>query len=562
MEKIPLSEYPRPQFKRDSYICLNGYWDYRIQRKGSLPKEWDGKILVPYSPETPLSGVNKKLSQDDYLFYRLKFTLPKEFIKDKVILHFGAVDQSSVVLVNGNMTGVHIGGYTPFEYDIKQYLIDGENELIVRVSDVSDYGYHSIGKQREKRGGIWYTAQSGIWMPVWLESVQNGYIENIKITPNIDDKNIKILVKSSIKSAKVHLFDKDVEIETNKETIIPIDDMHLWSPEDPYLYEFSISNEIDKVDSYFAMRKFSIMEDEKGIKRLALNNKPYFMKGVLDQGYYRNGFLTHECDDDYIKDIQLVKSLGFNTIRKHIKVESLRWYYHCDRLGIIVWQDFINGGSHYKLSTISFPLIFGIHHKDNNYKKFSRIDKNGRQEAREEFKEIINLLYNCPSIGLWTIFNEGWGQFDSTEIYEELRKLDPSRLFDHASGWHDQGVSDVKSLHVYFKKVNMPNAKAINNRAVILSECGGYTLPIKEHMFSKKEFGYKKIKDEKDFIKTYDKFMERDILRNIPKGLSAFIYTQLSDVEDELNGFITYDRQVVKINPDSIKRINEKATFE
>jgi hypothetical protein len=283
------------------------------------------------------------------------------------------------------------------------------------------------------------------------------------------------------------------------------------------------------------------------------------MKGVLDQGYYMNGGLTPNSFDDYEKDVRLLKDLGFNAVRKHIKIESMYFYYLCDKLGLIVWQDFVNGGETYKFSTIAFPLVTGIHHKDTNYKKFSRANKEGRVKALQEFKDTIYLLYNVPSIGLWTIFNEGWGQFDAKAIYEELHKIDPTRIYDHASGWHDQGVSETKSLHVYFKRVKMPKKEQIKDRAVILSECGGYQLKIDGHTFNETNFGYKKMHSSIELEDAYLEFMNKDILVNIPKGLSAFIYTQLSDVEDELNGFITYDREVVKVDKSKIKEINEKA---
>ena len=281
------------------------------------------------------------------------------------------------------------------------------------------------------------------------------------------------------------------------------------------------------------------------------------MKGVLDQGYYKETLLTPPSYDYYIKDIELAKSLGFNTIRKHIKIEIPRWYYECDKRGIIVWQDFVNGGENYKLSTIIFPLIFGKHHEDNNYKKFSRLNEEGRKEAIDEFKATINYLYNVPSIGLWTIFNEGWGQFDSESIYKELMKLDNTRLYDHASGWHDQGISDVKSYHVYFKHFKAKSPGNPEKRAIILSEFGGFVLPVEGHLIKGKKV-YKSFKNKKEWLEKFKSTMEKDVLENIPKGLSATIYTQLSDVEEELNGFITYDREVCKIKPEDIKRINDR----
>lgn len=556
---IPLSEYPRPQFKRDSYISLNGEWDYKIQKDEVIPEVYDGKIIVPFSPETKASGVNKTLHPNEYLFYRRFFKLDKSFIKDKVLLHFLAVDQIADVYLNGHYLGSHIGGYLPFEFEIKEYLED-ENELVVRVKDETDTNSLSRGKQKIKRGGIWYTPQSGIYFPVFLESVSNDYIQSIKVTPDIDNKEIKLLVKSDSKLVKVKVENKTHEIETNKEVSIKINNLHLWSPEDPYLYDLIIESKNDKVKSYFAMRKVSRIE-YKGHQVLALNNKPIFMKGVLDQGYYQDGLYTPNSYEEYIKDIELAKSLGFNTIRKHIKIEMPRWYYECDKRGVLVWQDFINGGGEYKFSTIAFPLITGIHHKDTKYRKFARSDDFGREFAKQEFKETINYLYNYPSIVLWTIFNEGWGQFDSKEIYNEVSKLDSTRLYDHASGWHDQGISDVKSLHVYFKRVKLPNKKKVNNRAIVLSEFGGFLLPIEGHKMEGKKT-YRSYENIKDWTEIFRKSIELDVIKNIPDGLCACIYTQLSDVEDELNGFTTFDRKVVKVEPKDIKTILDRVTLE
>lgn len=555
---IPLSEYPRPQLVRDSYRSLNGVWEYKITRVKDLPETYDGEILVPYSPECPLSVVNKLVTPKDYLFYRRYFDITDDINNDKIILHFTAVDQIAEVFINGQFIGEHIGGFLPFSFDIKPYVKEKDNELIVRVKDYSDTSHYSRGKQKLKRGKIWYSAQSGIYLPVWLEGVSNDYVESIKLTPNIDTETLEITVKSQAKSCKLHFFGKEIEIPTNEIYTLSVPSLNLWTPDNPFLYDFEISTKKDHVKSYFAMRKFSVMRDKNNIPRLALNNKPLFMKGLLDQGYYDKGWLTPRNEDDYVKDILLCKQLGYNVLRKHIKIETLRWYYHCDRLGVIVWQDFVNGGSSYNWWIIQTPLITHLKMKDKRYFWLGRRSKIGKQLALQEYKDTIEYLYNVPSLGLWTIFNEGWGQFDSKIVYDEMLKLDNTRPYDHASGWYDQGISDVCSLHIYLQDVFIPKPKQLKDRCLIVSECGGNTLPIEGHMFSDQVVGIKKYLTKEDWMNEYKRFIKEEIISNIPKGLSAFIYTQLSDVEDEVNGLITYDRQVLKFDIDEMKQINDK----
>lgn len=551
-----LNEYPRPQLVRDSYICLNGEWEYAITKSDVIPSSFDGKILVPFSPEKVISGVNKLITPTDYLYYKFLLDIPLEYDNDIILLHFGAVDQICDIYINNTFVFHHEGGFLPFEFNIKPYLKNLKGTLILRVRDLTDSSYLSRGKQRIKHGNIWYTPQSGIYMPVWLESVPNDYIKRLIITPDFDNSCVNIKVDSESNEIEC-IFDGNVfKSDENHNILIKLQDFIAWCPENPVLYDFEIRTKNDKVKSYFAMRKISIVEDSNGYKRIALNNKPYFMKGVLDQGYYEEGSLTPSSDDDYVNDIKTMKEMGFNTLRKHIKIESLRWYYHCDKIGMLVWQDFVNGGTKYNIPTISFPLFTDIHLKDNKYRMFGRMDLKGKNQALKEFTDTIDLLYNSPSIVLWTIFNEGWGQFDAQKALELCKKHDKTRLFDHASGWHDQGTSDTKSLHVYFKRVKMPSSKKTKDRAIILSECGGYTLPIEGHLFEGKKFGYKSIKNEADFLNKYSEFIEKDIIKNIPLGLCAFIYTQLSDVEEEVNGLITYDRKVIKVNKKSMNEIN------
>ena len=391
-----------------------------------------------------------------------------------------------------------------------------------------------------------------------MESVKEGYIEKLKITPDIDNCAVNIRFTSSIKTAKLLLNNKEITVEADKDNIIKIDNPILWSPENPHLYEFVISNEVDKVESYFALRKVSLIKNEKGKLVIALNNKEYFMKGVLDQGYYQDGLLTPNSDEDYINDIMLVKNLGFNVSRKHIKIESLRWYYHCDRLGLLVWQDFVNGCTKYDFWLNQVPLFVRYKINDHKYKKFFRENEEGRKEAYQEFLDTIDLLYNSPCIVLWTIFNEAWGQFDAKEIYEKLKIVDPTRLYDHASGWHDQGSSDVKSMHIYKWKVKVPSKRKIKNRAFVCSECGAYILDKRLKEAKKKEgFIYLLFNNKEDFQKEYERFIKEEIAPAKKNGMSAFIYTQLSDVEEEMNGFVSYDRKEIKVDVPKIKELND-----
>ena len=554
----PLSEYPRPQFQRDSYICLNGNWEFAIKKESDIPTAFDGIILVPYSPEVEKSGVNRVVMPDDYLFYHLYYEIPEDFIKDKVILHFGAVDQICEVFINGYFVTKHVGGFLPFSCDIKPYLNANKADIILRIQDTTNTSYHSSGKQSLNPGGIWYKPQSGIYMPVWMESVNDGYFENIRITPDIDQKCCKIRFTSSIKTAKLELNNRIFDVKSDFDNIIKIDDIQLWSPENPYLYQFKLINEVDQINSYFAMRKISLIKNNKGQLVMALNNKEYFMKGVLDQGYYKEGLLTPNSDQDYINDINLIKALGFNVSRKHIKVESLRWYYHCDRLGLLVWQDFVNGCSKYDFWLNQVPLFVRYKISDKKYKKFFRENEEGRKEAYQEFLDTIDLLYNSPSIVLWTIFNEGWGQFDAKDIYTKLKEIDSTRLFDHASGWHDQGSGDFKSMHIYKWKVKVPNKKKLKNRAFICSECGAYILDKRLKEAKKKEgFIYLLFNNKEDFQKEYERFIKDEIIPAKRHGMSAFIYTQASDVEEEMNGFVSYDRKEIKVDVEIIKKIND-----
>ncbi|NCB73144.1 MAG: glycoside hydrolase family 2 [Clostridia bacterium] len=551
-----LEEYPRPQMKRDSYLNLNGVWEYAITESDAPPENYDGEIIVPFSPESELSGANRTLSPSQTLWYRRAFRLPVGFDIGRVLLHFGAVDQEAVVFLNGKNLGSHVGGYTPFSFELSSALAD-ENTLLVKVRDVSDSSYQSRGKQKTERGGIWYTAQSGIWQTVWLESVPQQYISDIKITPLFDESEVELTVYSeSGKPCTALLEGRDCSFLPNEPVRLKLTDFIAWSPENPKLYPLTVTMGEDRVESYFGMRKFSAEKDEKGVKRLFLNNKPYFHNGLLDQGYYSDGLLTPPSDEAMIFDIQTAKDLGFNMLRKHIKIEPARFYYHCDRLGMLVWQDMVNGGGAYKFLTIASPLMTGIHFKDSRYKWFSREAAAGRKQYMSELDETVKHLYNTVSLAMWVPFNEGWGQFDAEKAVNRILELDNTRTIDHASGWHDQKIGEIKSLHVYFRPYRFKHDS--RGRAVVLSEFGGYNYREEGHCFNERDFGYKRLKTPEELLSAYERLYTNEIIPAKEKGLCATVYTQLTDVEDELNGLITYDRKVLKLPAEKLRQINAK----
>ena len=572
-KSCPLSEYPRPQLERENWMCLNGEYDYAVTDSNSdKPEKYNGKILVPFSIESEASGVQKPLSPDERLWYRRYFTLGDEFKNKRTILNFGAVDWQCTVWVNSVLVGEHTGGYNPFSFDITDTLKDGENELVVKVYDPTDAGHQQRGKQVNKTHGFWYTATSGIWQTVWLEPVNHCRIEKIKLLPDIDKSviNVEVITNCSCSSklyAKVLDGDTvvfDGEIAAKAE--IPVPDAKLWSPENPFLYDLVITldcdGEKDEVKSYFGMRKYSIVKDSAGIPRLALNNKPYFQKGLLDQGYWPESQLTAPTDDAMIFDIEKMKELGYNMLRKHIKTEPLRWYYHCDRLGMLVWQDMISGGQYIGNILAGALPNLNIHVKDNMYKSFKRGNPEWREEFRQELWGMIDSLYNCVSICCWVPFNEGWGQFDAKEIGTKVKEIDPSRFVDHASGWHDQGGPDFRSMHRYIVPVTPPFKYELKGRPYVLSEYGGYSWNIKGHVWNAaRSFGYIMYSDSKALSKACKKLHEKQIIPLIKKGLCATVYTQVSDVEFEVNGIYTYDRKVLKIDEQAIININKKLTY-
>lgn len=566
----PLPEYPRPQLRRNSYLNLNGIWEYAITKTAEKPAAMQGEIVVPFSPETPLSGVGHILQPDEYLWYRRSVTLPEGFFRGgRLLLHFGAVDQCCTVWVNGQEAGSHTGGYLPFALDVTE-LIEGDAfTLELRVTDPTDTGSLSRGKQRLKNTGIWYTPQSGIWQTVWMECVPENYLRSLRITPKPEENAVHIRLEADDPAMAAVTICRDGGIiaegqtdENGESTLtIPAEELRLWSPENPFLYDVSIVLPGgDRVESYFGMRSFGIGRDEKGLPRLLLNGKPYFQNGLLDQGYWSDGYYTAPSDEALIHDIAEMKRLGFNMLRKHIKVEPLRWYYHCDRLGMLVWQDMMNGGESYSPLSIYVFSNLGLRVKDDRYRYFSRSDEAGRTHYYEELGQMIDLLYNTVSLALWVPFNEGWGQFDALKATEFIRERDDTRPIDHASGWYDQGGGDIKSIHWYFRPYHHKQPPK-EQRPICLTEYGGYNCAVPGHCWGEgAEFGYKKIADPAEFNRAFQKLMEEQIIPAKERGLAAAVYTQVSDVEGERNGLLTYDRKVCKANEAIFRAVNAKLT--
>lgn len=558
-------EYPRPQMQRKHYQMLHGEWDYAIvPQSEKYTFESQGKILVPFSPETLLSGVERQLQPNEYLWYQRVLTFSDEECrrkenKERCILHFDAVDQQATVYVNGVEVAKHYGGYLPFEVDITDFVSKNACTLQVRVQDDSDTSYHTRGKQTLKRGGMFYTAQSGIWQSVWYEWVPENYVKRMKIMPDYDQACVTIALESDapIDAVSVELDKIDVEIskkQTEKGWITTLvlrfeeGVFKNWTPEEPNLYYFTLKAGEDTIRSYFAMRIFTIEKDDKGIPRFCLNHKPYFLNGVLDQGYWPDGLMTAPCDEAFVYDIERAKKTGFNMIRKHIKIEPLRWYYHCDHLGMIVWQDMVNGGTAYNMPWVCYmPTVLpflGRKIKDNLYHMFSRKSEEGRKAWGEECKGTIEHLYNVPSISTWVPFNEAWGQFDAERIAKDVKMQDPTRTVDHASGWFDQKAGDFNSVHNYFRKLRVEKDE---KRAFVISEYGGYACHIAGHSSVERVFGYKKFDTPEELSKAYQELYKGQVLPLIEEGLSGVVYTQLSDIEEEVNGLVTYDRKVIKI---------------
>lgn len=547
----PLPEYPRPQLRRDSFLNLNGPWQYAVTKSPRRPDRADGTIIVPYSPECELSGVERRIGPDDWLWYIRSFELPEDFNRGRVLLHFGAVDQIATVWCNGVEVGSHTGGYTPFTVELTDVL-RAKNQLLVCVRDQTERNDLARGKQRLEHGGIWYPGQSGIWQTVWIESVPRNYIRGLKLTPKPEVNALELVVYGSGRCV-MELEGKKYAFPGGKTVRVPTAGLELWSPENPVLYPFTLTMEEDRVESYFAMRSVGVEKDENGVPRLMLNGKPYFHNGLLDQGYWSDGQYTPPADDAMVYDIECAKAMGFNMLRKHMKVESDRWYYHCDRLGMLVWQDMPAGGGEYKAAVVNAPLVTKQSYDDSRYALFGRDSAEGRAQFLTELKRMVSTLYNHPSIVMWVPFNEGWGQFDSRTAVETIESIDRSRTIDPASGWHDQGFGQVKSEHVYFTKYRYKADK--RGRAVLLSEFGGYALRTEGHARPEKAFGYKSCKDADALEKALYRLYTTEILPAKEQGLAAAVYTQLSDVETELNGLMTYDRQELKLPFPTIRKI-------
>ena len=582
----PLPEYPRPALRRDSFESLNGLWQFAITKSAQLPRQWEGDILVPYSPETRASGVGQTLQPGEWLHYHRSFA-PPAGSGGRVLLHFGAVDYACAVQVNGHLVGGHRGGYWPFTFDITEALNADHNRLWVAVQDPTGAGVQARGKQTLRPGGMFYPAQSGIWQTVWLERVPDNYIETLTVTPDYDARTVTVRARTAKPGGAVNLWavvraggvtiaedwgsdeaDRDGAVTLN----IPEEHFFPWSPDSPFLYDLTVGTtqgeeeSFDTVHSYFALRKWSCAPDARGVLRFCLNDRPLLLNGLLDQGYWPEGLYTPPSDAAVVHELQTIKELGFNLLRKHAKIEPQRWYYHCDKLGLIVWQDMVNGGEPYRLWFVTYltnvlqPLLRKLPDTAALRDLLSRRSETSREEYGRELETTVEALRGHPCIGCWVPFNEGWGQFDAVQAVETLRILDPDRLVDEASGWYDQGGGDVDSRHNYFYPLHLRPGR----RTVALSEYGGIAWPMPGHEPPRRTYGYGTAKSRAELTGRYRKLQLETVLPQLRNGLSALVYTQVSDVEDELNGLFTYDRQAIKPDPAAVRAVNEalEAEFE
>lgn len=544
----PWQVYPRPQMKRDSFLNLNGSWDFTASASSDLPENYDHSILVPFCPESLLSGLHRHFPDSSFLFYRRSFRLPEGFCRGRVLLHIGAADQVLDCYVNQRHIGTHIGGYEAMTFDITAALQE-ENELVLRVRDDLRSKTLPYGKQTLTRGGMWYTPVSGIWQTVWLESVPETYISRLDIqvhdsTAVIDTGNPSLSGTVTVRTPEGVL---SCPLTGGCVEITP-DHPRLWCPEDPYLYEFTVDTGCDRVESYFALRTLET-KVINGIPRLCLNGKPYFFHGLLDQGYWSDGLFTPAAPEGYAEDILAMKRLGFNTLRKHIKVEPEEFYYQCDKLGMVVFQDMVNNGDYAYVRDTALPTVGFQRRKDQRLHR----DSAAREAFLQGMEAAVRQLKNHPCIVYWTIFNEGWGQFDSSAVYRRLRELDSTRWIDSTSGWFRGGETDVDSRHIYFGPWRQLKP---SDKPLVLSEFGGYCCRVEGHMYCpEKAYGYRTCETLEAFQADLLQLYRERIEPAIPKGLCAAIYTQVSDVEDEINGLCTYDRKVLKADARAMRHL-------
>ena len=534
----PWSCYPRPQMRRDSYVNLNGLWDFAVC-KGA----YDRKILVPFCPESLLSGIHEHFREGCALRYRRRFTLPDGFNRGRVLLHIGAADQRLVCYVNGQRVGEHIGGYESMTFDITDALAQ-ENEMIIRCHDDLRDKSQPYGKQTLKRGGMWYTPVSGIWQSVWLESVPDVYIRKLHVENR--GASVTITTEPALEGKITVAGVGEFTLENGIATIQP-ENPHFWSPEDPYLYDFTVETGEDRIASYFALRTLEIREFD-GYQRLCLNGKPYFFHGLLDQGYWSDGLFTPATPECYVNDILAMKELGFNTLRKHIKVEPEEFYYQCDRLGMVGFQDMVNNGDYSFFRDTALPTL-GVQTLDDRKMHPDPATRDGFLRGMEA---TVEQLRNHPCIFYWTIFNEGWGQFDSDAMYHHLKAMDDTRWIDTTSGWFRRKETDVDSRHVYFKPIRLEAGE----KPLVLSEFGGYSYKPEGHAFNvDKTYGYGKFKNQAAYAEAVEALYRQQVIPAAEQGLCAAIYTQVSDVEDETNGLLSYDRKVQKLTPERMRPI-------
>ncbi len=533
--------YPRPQMRRDGYSILDGEWDFRIENHGK--QVFAGKIRVPFPPESRLSGVGREISPDDVMIYERKFSIWAS--GKRCILHVGACDQYAEVYVNGALVRENEGGYLPIDIDVSEFVKDGENSLKIVARDPM-CRLLPYGKQTDKPGGMWYRKISGIWQTVWLELVPKNYIEGLKITPDLRGVDIEVV---GGEGEKLLIFDGKEQSFYKNKIRLEVENPRLWSPSDPYLYEFSVRCGEDEVHSYFGLREIK-SEKINGRPRITLNGEPIFLHGLLDQGYFSDGIFLPAADRGFEDDVMRAKECGFNCLRKHIKIEPDVFYYLCDKLGMLVLQDAVSCGNYSFLYDTALPTV-GLRCLPHRFRR-----KATREQFIKTMEGMISHLYSHPSVVYYTVFNEGWGQFSSDEMYKKVKALDPTRICDTTSGWFKKKLSDVESEHVYFKPVKL---KYGGDRPTVLSEFGGYSCKIEGHSYNlDKTYGYRFYSDVKEFESALIALYENEVIPEAQRGLCGAILTQLSDVEDETNGILTFDRRVIKVSPEKMRRVAEK----